>query len=267
LVDCVKKGKLKEPFTVGDVNINCKGLLIKSPSFLSKHRINNPGKYKEYFDRKERGKYSIIILKLNKMNDELNNDKKIFLLKEYQEISNNLRTFSNNRISVLGFGITLIGIILTQSINAKIPLKYIYDIFLMLLLFTVIQIIISLSTTMYLFTFHLLRISNIFVQNNFWENWKNYSLKNPMKNGASPFLYITRFLNSFTFVYVLITNVYIYFTNYNNKIISNVIFIIFLLLIFIIFILNFRNIENKLDPKKVKNKLYDEWKKSIKETS
>jgi len=39
----VSSGKLKQPFTVADVNNACNGLLAKSPAFLSKHRLNNAG--------------------------------------------------------------------------------------------------------------------------------------------------------------------------------------------------------------------------------
>ena len=52
-------GKLKQPFTVADVNVNCNNLLAKSSSFLSKHRKGNPGGYTVYFVQGKDGKYSI----------------------------------------------------------------------------------------------------------------------------------------------------------------------------------------------------------------
>ena len=56
----VINGKLKQPFTVSDVNYACKNLLAKSPSFLSKHRKGNPGGYTVYFVQDKNGKYSLI---------------------------------------------------------------------------------------------------------------------------------------------------------------------------------------------------------------
>ena len=56
----VTNGKLKQPFTVSDVNFAWKNLLAKSPSFLSKHRQGNPGGYTVYFLQDKKGKYSLI---------------------------------------------------------------------------------------------------------------------------------------------------------------------------------------------------------------
>jgi hypothetical protein len=46
--------KLPEIFTVKDIVI-----LERSPSFLSKHAIGNPGNYTPYFERVSVGKYKI----------------------------------------------------------------------------------------------------------------------------------------------------------------------------------------------------------------
>ena len=63
LYETIKKavviGKLKEPFSVKDVNTNCNGLLNKSKSFLSKHSNNNPGNYSVYFFKVSKGKYKL----------------------------------------------------------------------------------------------------------------------------------------------------------------------------------------------------------------
>lgn len=59
----IQNGKLKEPFRVRDVNAFCDNLLAKSPSFLSKHRKDNPGGYKVYFVRSFAGRYCIYPLK------------------------------------------------------------------------------------------------------------------------------------------------------------------------------------------------------------
>lgn len=53
----VTNGSLQQPFSVADVNAACKNLLVKSPSFLSKHRMGNPGGYTVYFIQSNNGKY------------------------------------------------------------------------------------------------------------------------------------------------------------------------------------------------------------------
>ena len=51
--------KLDQPFRVADVNRVCNNLLANSPSFLSKHRLDNPGGYTVYFIRVNIGQYKI----------------------------------------------------------------------------------------------------------------------------------------------------------------------------------------------------------------
>lgn len=67
LVQLINSKLLNKPFTVSDINRECNGLLKKSPSFLSKHRVGNPGGHTEYFIRvkdssgsEKRGYYWII---------------------------------------------------------------------------------------------------------------------------------------------------------------------------------------------------------------
>ena len=51
--------KLDQPFSVADVNRVCNNLLANSPSFLSKHRLDNPGGYTVYFIQVNIGPYKI----------------------------------------------------------------------------------------------------------------------------------------------------------------------------------------------------------------
>ncbi len=53
-------GILTEPFSVKDINRFCNNLLIKSPTFISKHCEGNPEGYTEYFKRTSKGKYIIM---------------------------------------------------------------------------------------------------------------------------------------------------------------------------------------------------------------
>ena len=61
IVNAVKSGKLKEPFTREDFQKACPGLGQGTyQAFLNKHRKGNPGTYSELFDRVETGKFKVI---------------------------------------------------------------------------------------------------------------------------------------------------------------------------------------------------------------
>jgi hypothetical protein len=54
----VRRGRLKEPFGPDDVRRACPGWAMATYTvFLSKHRVGNPGKTTELFERVELGRY------------------------------------------------------------------------------------------------------------------------------------------------------------------------------------------------------------------
>lgn len=60
IFETILNSSLKQKsFSVKEVNRLCNNLLLKSPSFLSKHCIDNPGNYTDYFERVGRGTYVI----------------------------------------------------------------------------------------------------------------------------------------------------------------------------------------------------------------
>ncbi|RKS92676.1 hypothetical protein BC952_2590 [Flavobacterium limicola] len=60
IVNTITSSNIKPIFNVKDVNESCNNLLVKSKSFLSKHRLGNPGKETVYFIRDSRGNYSLL---------------------------------------------------------------------------------------------------------------------------------------------------------------------------------------------------------------
>ena len=61
IVEAVKKGKLKEPFTAKDVQRVCPQFAHNTyGTFLPKHRRNNPGGNSELFERVRRGQYKLL---------------------------------------------------------------------------------------------------------------------------------------------------------------------------------------------------------------
>jgi len=55
----IREGILAEPFRVDSVQ-RVSNVLARSPSFISKHAIGNPGGYTEYFERVGPGLYRLI---------------------------------------------------------------------------------------------------------------------------------------------------------------------------------------------------------------
>ena len=61
IYSAVAAGRLKEPFRPSDVRRACPGWATKTPGvFLPKHRIGNPGKETELFERLPDGSYKTI---------------------------------------------------------------------------------------------------------------------------------------------------------------------------------------------------------------
>ena len=63
IVKAVKSGKLKEPFSKGDIYKACKADSLKEStcnSYPNKHQKGNATKKKEYFDRVSPGKYKLL---------------------------------------------------------------------------------------------------------------------------------------------------------------------------------------------------------------
>jgi hypothetical protein len=58
IYEAVRTGQLREPFSPDDVRRACPGWAPKTYRvFLAEHRIGNPGKMTELFERVARGRY------------------------------------------------------------------------------------------------------------------------------------------------------------------------------------------------------------------
>lgn len=60
ILNAVLNETLEEPFNVKDCNDKCKGILSKSPAFLSKHANDNPTNQTVYFKRTSTGYYKVV---------------------------------------------------------------------------------------------------------------------------------------------------------------------------------------------------------------
>ena len=61
IIKVIKKGKLKEPFTISELKKACPHLNKNTcDSFPSKHSVGNPGNNSELFERTTDGKYRLV---------------------------------------------------------------------------------------------------------------------------------------------------------------------------------------------------------------
>jgi len=61
IVQAVRAGKLKEPFTISDLRAACPGWAYNTYStFPNKHRVGNPGGNSELFIRVAPGKFKLV---------------------------------------------------------------------------------------------------------------------------------------------------------------------------------------------------------------
>lgn len=61
IVGAVKSGELKEPFTTDDFREACPGLAEGTyNAFLHKHRVGNPGRNSELFDKVSPGRFRLV---------------------------------------------------------------------------------------------------------------------------------------------------------------------------------------------------------------
>lgn len=183
-----------------------------------------------------------------------------FLLLEYQQCSDNLRTFWNKRMAVLGVGITISGTLITEGVNRNFPVKYIYDLCLIVLLFVLIKILGSLTRPIALFTIRMKEISLIFNQKDFWTTWSLYVQKNSMDSGSATFFIICKFLNYTNLLYLTISHLLFIFSECETKnftlIISSILTIIFVVIMTLI---NHKTLNNELIAGNVRNDVTKKW--------
>ncbi|MDB5282173.1 MAG: hypothetical protein JWO06_1248 [Bacteroidota bacterium] len=129
-----------------------------------------------------------------------------FLMLEYGQISDNLRTFWNLRMTAIGVFITLLGYIVLHQKETHYPEKQFFDLFLVSLLWVLVLIARSLTKTMTLYLHRMKKIANIFKVNDFWTTYLIFVQKNRDYSATTMVNYTLLSLNFIVPFFVVVTN-------------------------------------------------------------
>ena len=107
---------------------------------------------------------------------------KEMLFLEFQELSTSLRNFMAYRITILGFGITILSFLFTNIIEGDSALhQLILQGFMISVMYALTLIISSLTRHMIVFAIRLKEIQQEFTDNGFWIKWKDYLVARKMQ--------------------------------------------------------------------------------------
>lgn len=140
------------------------------------------------------------------MEDQNNPNSIQMYMLEYQEISNNMRSFWKTRLTVLGFVITLIGILIKQFPSNHWVKTIILETTLLLIICGTTFILISLTKHLIIYGIRLREIEERLIHDGFWKKW-GILMKNKSGYSNTRAISITiQILNSVILVYIIWKN-------------------------------------------------------------
>lgn len=177
------------------------------------------------------------------------------LLTEYREISNNMRSFWRIRISILGFGITLSGVLLTQLKSEQVLQIFILEFSLLIIVMSLVIVLTSLTQHLVIYGIRLSEIESHFVKLGFWYKWGIYVKKHPKYTSTKSISYVIQLLN-LIIVLFMIWNNFSLISHTDNSVI--IIIGTTCLILFSLWIFWFTNY--RLNPGRYWDQLKAEWK-------
>jgi hypothetical protein len=129
------------------------------------------------------------------------------LLHEYDNLSNDLRTFWTLRATILGAGITIMFFLITNTLKTKSLSRFIVDIVLLFFIFVLEKMLGAFTRSQYLFTYRMSEISEKLNVIGFWNIWPRYIKRCPGTTGSEAFVVITKFLNIAIGVFIIIEKI------------------------------------------------------------
>jgi LPS O-antigen subunit length determinant protein (WzzB/FepE family) len=185
---------------------------------------------------------------------------KELLVVEYQELCSNVRTFWNFRITILGFSITIIGVLFTHLIKPQFLQKLTLEICLMFIIFALIKTMISLTRHLVVYSLRLKEIEVAVDPNSFWTRWGKYLKDNSKDSNSKTISIIVNIINIVVSVFILFINC-MEFTMVNGQT-EKIILIIVSLFVIACSIYNFVQLNKYLNPTNHWNDIKDEWNKT-----
>jgi hypothetical protein len=193
-----------------------------------------------------------------------------FLMMEYQQVFDSLRTLWNIRMGILGVGISIIGAFINQSVASNITqtqLQFFYSIGMIMSLNFIIKMLGSVTKTLLTLSLRLKDIAKKLNQCDFWIIWGNYAKKNPMDSGTAPLYLICRCINfavTSCLLYIHTMNVYSALNNTNNF--SAMLSILIVVIIVLGFYFNSKLIDKELNISYAALSVIEKWKQANDDT-
>ncbi|MCK7591453.1 hypothetical protein M0G43_12775 [Subsaxibacter sp. CAU 1640] len=186
------------------------------------------------------------------MKTKLSQEEKEFLMIEFQEISNNMRAFWKVRLTIIGFVVSLIGVLLAQLKSTESFKMLILEASLVLIITGTTTIIISITKHIVVYAIRLREIESSFIKNGFWKKWKKYVDQNPTYTNTYSIAVAMHLLNLVIMIYIVWNNFHFFKQLNYTEILFTSIFIVGSLV-------NLWYIKNFLRPKRGWAKLKKEW--------
>lgn len=140
------------------------------------------------------------------MDDQYNPNGIQMYVTEYQELSNNMRSFWKTRLTVLGFAITLIGVLIKQFHTDHWVKTVILETTLLLIVLGTIFILIGLTKHMIIYGIRLREIEERFIHDGFWERWGKLMKDKPGYSNTRAISITMQIINSVTVIYIIWKN-------------------------------------------------------------
>ena len=184
-------------------------------------------------------------------NENLSSEVQMYIT-EYQELSNNMRSFWKVRLTILGFIITLIGILIKQFDSTVLIKVLILETTLLLIIFGATVILITLTKHLIIYGIRLAEIEKKIIKDGFWKKWGKFVRKHSGYSNTKAISITMHLINIVLIIYIIWKNLN-YFVEYDG------IGVLFTILLVLFGIFNLLFIQFRLNPGKHWNKVKLDW--------
>jgi len=175
------------------------------------------------------------------------------MLAEYKELSDNMRTFWKVRLTILGFVMTLMGILINQLKSLELHKIIILEASLLLLIIGAAVIIISITRHLVIYAIRLEEIEKYFMIKGFWQKWGTFIKSHPRCSNTKSISLVIHLINIVVLIFIFWNNTTFILDLNITAMISTSILVIFAMF-------NLFYIKKHLNPGKHWTKLKLHWK-------
>ncbi|OUR92289.1 hypothetical protein A9Q87_07350 [Flavobacteriales bacterium 34_180_T64] len=183
-------------------------------------------------------------------------DREILLL-EYQEVSSSMRTFMGYRLTILGFSITIIGVLFNHLISSNLYQKFALEACLFFIVFALIKTMKSITRHLIIFAWQLTKLETTFNHNGYWTKWMKYLPSHPQDSKSRVISMLLRILNLIVVIYIFAMNSWHFYESQDE--VEELIILVTTIVILFGFIFNFIELNTSLNPKDYLKEMKIAW--------